>query len=244
MTALELVCFPHAGGGAASFNSLRRDLSSVGANVNVTTVELPGRGERSHQQRFVDVRACARSLAEQLADKLCGPHVLLGHSMGGLLAYLVARQRIAEDLRPPEAVIVVAAAAPHCNSHLRDVDAMHDQDLATELVSCGGLPAEVLTRPEWLDILIPVIRDDLALCRSYRPAAEAPLPCALHIFGAHYDPLVPIEALEAWSDYSLRPQPVRLFAGSHFLFRPANPERVSAVRDITENALGGRELVS
>ncbi|QLL07319.1 thioesterase II family protein [Mycobacterium vicinigordonae] len=243
MTPVELVCFPHAGGGATSFNLLRRDLSSAGANINITAVELPGHGVRCREQRFVDAYACARSLVDELAVPLSRPHVLLGHSMGALLAYLVAQQRIDQGLRPPAAVIVVAAQAPHLNSQFEDIDATHDQDLATDLVAYGGLPAEVLARPEWLDVLMPVIRDDLRMCRSYRQSGEPPLPCALHIFGAQCDPLVPFDALDAWSDYSMLPQPIRLFAGNHFLFRPSNPELVQAISHITETALSIGELV-
>ena len=76
--------------------------------------------------------------------------------------------------------------------------------------------------------------DDLRICQSYRPSDEPPLPCPLHVFGARRDPLVPPDTLAAWSSYSAQPQPVRLFAGDHFLFREPDPELVDAIGRIVE----------
>jgi surfactin synthase thioesterase subunit len=116
------------------------------------------------------------------------------------------------------------------------MDRLDDHQLAAELTRYGGLPTEILSRPEWLELLVPTIRDDLRVCRSYRPSGEPPLPCPLHIFGAHADPLVPPDTLTAWSRYSAQPQPVRLFTGDHFLFRRPDPELVTAVARVVADA--------
>ena len=104
MTPVELVCFHHAGGGSASFHPLRRTLAALGANVAHTTVKLPGRDSRRDEPRYVDADACVRALADELDSLLSRPHVLLGHSMGALLAYSLAQQRISRGLCAPEAV--------------------------------------------------------------------------------------------------------------------------------------------
>ena len=235
MTPVELVCFHHAGGGAASFHPLRRALAVMGVEVKLTTVILPGRGSRSDEPRYVDAEACVRGLADELDDLLSRPHVLLGHSMGAVLAYSLAQQRIARGLRAPEAVIVAAYFAPHLHGPVHDLHLGEDHELAMELARYGGLPDEILSRPEWLELLIPVVRDDLRICQSYRLSAEPPLPCPLHVFGSRNDPLAPPDTLAAWASHSAQPQPVRLFAGDHFLFRELDPELVVAVARIVED---------
>ena len=239
MRLVELVCFHHAGGGSASFHPLRRALATTGISrgveVTLTTVTLPGRGSRYDEPRYVDADACVRGIADELGDLLSGPHVLLGHSMGAMLAYSLAQQRIARGARAPEAVIVAAYPAPHSWGPMHDLHLGDDQQLAAELARYGGLPAEMLSRPEWLELLMPIVGDDLRICQSYRPSAEPPLPCPLHVFGGRNDPLAPPDTLAAWSLHSEQPQTVRLFAGDHFLFREPDPELVAAVARIIEN---------
>ncbi len=198
MTPVELVCFYHAGGGSASFHPLRRALAAMGVDVTLTTVKLPGRESRSDEPRYVDADTCVRGLADELDDLLSRPHILLGHSMGALLAYLLTQQRISRGLRAPEAVIVAAYCAPHLRGPVHHLHLGDDHQLAAELARYGGLPAEILSRPEWLELLMPVVRDDLRICQSYRPSGEPPpLPCPLHIFGGRDDPLAPPDTLAA-----------------------------------------------
>jgi surfactin synthase thioesterase subunit len=235
MTPVELVCFHHAGGGSASFHPLRRALATMGVEVSVTTVTLPGRAARRDEPRYVDAAACARGLAGELDDLLSRPHILLGHSMGAILAYSIAQQRIARGLRAPAAVIVATYAAPHLRGGVHGLHLGDDLQLATDMAHFGGLPTEILTRPDWLELLIPTLRDDLRICQSYRYAGEPPLPCPLYIFGGQHDPLTSPDTLAAWSSHSTQPQPARLFTGDHFLFRVPGPELVSAVARIVED---------
>ena len=235
VTPVELVCFHHAGGGSASFHPLRRALAAMGVEATLTTVKLPGRESRCDEPRYVDADACVRGLADELDDLLSRPHVLLGHSMGALLAYSLAQQRISRGLCAPEAVIVAAYRAPHLRAPMHDLHLGDDHELAAELARYGGLPAEILSRPEWLELLMPIVRDDLRICQSYRSSAQPPLPCPLHVFGGRNDPLAPPDTLAAWSSHSAQPQPVRLFSGDHFLFRRPDPELVVAVARIVDD---------
>ncbi|HEX2399921.1 MAG TPA: alpha/beta fold hydrolase [Mycobacterium sp.] len=233
MTRVELVCLHHAGGGSASFFPLRR---ALGADIAMTAVVLPGRESRHREPKHVDARACVRQLSDELGEVLSGPHVLLGHSMGAMLAYLLAQQRISVGLRSPEAVIVAACRAPHLPGALDGLHRLDDRGLVEQLAQYRGVPTELLSEPDWLELLIPTVRADLRICESYRASGASPLPCPLHIFGGHGDPLVPPEMLAAWSTYSVRPQPVRLFAGGHFLFREPDPDLVDAVRSVVDEA--------
>jgi surfactin synthase thioesterase subunit len=230
---VELVCFHHAGGGAASFHPLRKQL---GSDFAITTVRLPGRESRRDEPRHVDARTCVSALADELDDTLSRPHVLLGHSLGAVLAYGVAQHRISQGLPAPEALIVAANRAPHLRGPADDLEDADDLELATELASYGGLPPEILTRPQWLELLMPTVRDDLTVLASYEYRGEPPLPCPLHIFGGYDDPLASPDELAPWSQHSERPHEVRLFPGGHFLFRQPDPELVCAIRGVVEEA--------
>jgi surfactin synthase thioesterase subunit len=238
MMPVDLICFHHAGGGAASFHPLRSALTDMGAAAACEVVTLPGRGSRRAEPRHVDAQSCVQALAEELEQQLDRPHVLLGHSMGALLAYGLSQHRVSRGLRPPEALIVVSCRAPHQPAPALDLQLIDDHRLATQIAHYGGLPAEVLDRPEWVELLMPTVRDDLRIVQSFRPADAPPLPCPLHIFGGYDDPLVPRDALAAWSALSAQPRPVRLYRGGHFLFRSPDPGLVSAIAHVAADAAG------
>jgi len=212
----RLVCFHAAGGGSASFAALQRALPD---HVRLTSVTLPGRDSRVSEPRIVDVDRCVHLLSGELADVLAEPHVLLGHSMGAVVAYSLAHRRLSEGLPVPEAMIVAACQPPHLRGNADEIERIDDTQLARELVRHGGVPAKVLSRPEWVRSLVPTVRDDLRIQSSFGAREVIPLPCRLHVFGGLGDQLVPPEAMPQWSRYSLDPQPLRVFDGGHFLFR-------------------------
>lgn len=239
MSTVELVCFHHAGGGSATFHRLRRALEAAGSEAALTTVTLPGRDSRFAEKRYVDADSCVQGISAELEGLLRRPHVLLGHSMGAFLAYSISRQRISQGLRAPEAVIVAAYRAPGTPGPIEDLNLDDDDALVAELAHYGGIPPEILSRREWLDLLIPIVRDDLRVCQSYRSSEDLPLPCPLHVFGGRDDPLVPPEALEDWTSRSPQPQSVRIFDGDHFLFREPDPELVLEIARIIDSVRPG-----
>jgi surfactin synthase thioesterase subunit len=236
MALVDLVCFHHAGGGSASFHSLRQALADVGADVALQVATLPGRESRRAEPRHVDADSCVHALADELEEQLTRPHVLLGHSMGALLAYSISQQRISRGLRPPEAVIVASCRAPHQPAPAENLQSMDDYRLAVRLARYGGLPTGILDRPDWLAFLMPIVRDDLRIFQSFRPSADPPLPCPLHIFGGRDDLLTPPDTLVAWQTHSLQPHPVRLYHGGHFLFRSPDPALVTAIARVAVDA--------
>jgi surfactin synthase thioesterase subunit len=208
----------------------------MGAEVALTAVTLPGRESRRDETRHVDAETCVRALADELDELLRRPHVLLGHSMGAILAYLVAQQRISRGLRAPEAVIVASCRAPHLPAPLGDLHLLGDHELAAELVRYGGVPTEVLTRPDWLALLMPTVRDDLRICQSHWRTDAPPLPCPLHIVAGLDDPVAPPDMMAAWASYSVQPQSVRSYPGGHFLFRSPEPALVAKVARVAQAA--------
>jgi surfactin synthase thioesterase subunit len=229
----RLICFHHAGGASTSFRALTR---ALGPRIPVTAVNLPGRESRCREPRHRDVHACATQLADELSPHLDRPHVLLGHSMGAIIAYTIAQQRIAAFRRGPDALIVASYAAPHLPSDIAQIDSADDVQLATTLSEFGGLPAVVLTRPDWLAARMPLVRDDLRICASHRDRGEPPLPCPIHVFSGDADPVVTRAALAGWRQHTRRPRPVTIVPGGHFLFRDPHVRLVGAIAAIVADS--------
>jgi surfactin synthase thioesterase subunit len=215
----QLICFHHAGGGSSAFRGWRTALADQG---RLHAVQLPGREDRYQDPRHVDLARLVDDVAAELADVLTGPHVFFGHSMGALIAYYVARQRIAAGHRPPEQLIVAASAAPHLNRPLFAVDEMTDRQLGEALHQIGGLPDELLHRPDWLGPILSVVRDDIRVCNSHSYRPLPPLPCPIHAFGGRHDPLVSEADVRGWSRHTSAEFDLTMLDAGHFLVQDAS----------------------
>lgn len=227
-----LVCFPHAGGGASAFWSWRRHAET---KIHIHPVSLPGRDGRSGEPLPADMAALAGSLAHDLSDVLDEPHVLFGHSLGGLVAYQVAEHQWATGKRVADALVVAACPAPHLLSPLATVADLDDAKLATGLSAIGGLPSELLDRPQWLSTFLDGVRGDLKLCLAHSYRGNPPLPCAIHVFGGKRDPLVRRSALAGWRRHTSASFTLKMLSGSHFLVSDENSGLRSDVFALVES---------
>lgn len=227
-----LVCFPHAGGGASAFWSWRRNTET---KIHVHPVSLPGRDGRTGEPLPADMTILAELLARDLADVLDEPHVLFGHSMGGLVAHQVAKHRWAAGKRMADALVVAACPAPHLVSPLATVADLDDARLAIGLDTVGGLPPELLDRPQWMSTFLEGVRADLKLCFAHSYRAEPRLPCAIHVFGGEHDPLVRRSALAGWRRHTSASFTLKMLDGNHFLASDENSGLRSEVFALVEN---------
>lgn len=224
---LRLFCFPHAGGAASVYRDWQRALTP---HVSVWPVQLPGRGGRADDPRFVDLDALLDDLETELSEALSVPHAFFGHSMGALVAYGLARRRRAAGHPLPRALLLSAYSAPHLAAPVPPVAHLDDAGLARLLVEIGGLPEPVLGRPACLAQALPVVRDDLRLCAGHRDGGAPPLECPVHIYGAESDPLVGELDLRAWDRHTTDLREVRILPGGHFYLHDSPGELLGLLR--------------
>jgi medium-chain acyl-[acyl-carrier-protein] hydrolase len=73
-----------------------------------------------------------------------------------------------------------------------------------------------LEHAELLQLLLPLIRADFALCETYTYTPEAPLSCSISAFGGLQDQDAPSESILAWNIHTSGAFQARFFAGGHF----------------------------
>ena len=76
---IRLFCFPYAGGGAAIY---RRWNELLPPQIEVCTLQLPGRELRIHEPPMTDMSAVVELIADAIAPYCDQPFALFGHSMG------------------------------------------------------------------------------------------------------------------------------------------------------------------
>jgi medium-chain acyl-[acyl-carrier-protein] hydrolase len=210
---MRLICFPHAGAGPSQFRSWR---AAGPASLSVTALALPARESRYKDAMPHSLEALVDDLLPRVEALLDQPFALLGHSMGALLAFELTRtlRRLGKPL--PQRLFVSAFRAPQLADPRAPLHTLSAPQLKAELLHLAGTPADVLDEPELMEMLLPVLRADLAIVERYRHRREAPLPCPLTCLGGVTDERVSRAELCAWQQQTARDFRLHLFPGAHF----------------------------
>lgn len=223
-----LVCFPHAGGGAAPFFRWQRTVPDF---IEVLPVRLPARESRLHEPHFGDLQSAAERVADELADERAddaGPLAFVGHSMGALLAFETAHVLRHRGRPGPRLLAAVACRGPTWPATR---PWLHDQDDASFVRSLTerfrSLPPELVAQPEWLAAFLPTLRADLRAVETY--VGGGSLECPILAFGGTDDREIGPAALGAWRAATSGEFSLKLVSGNHF-FLHEQPQAV--LRDV------------
>jgi surfactin synthase thioesterase subunit/glycosyltransferase involved in cell wall biosynthesis len=220
VAGLRLFCFPHAGAGAAAFNTWRE---YVPETVALAPVRLPGRESRISEAAFRTMEPLIEALADAILPLLNKPFAFYGHSMGAAIAFELTRCLRKRKSAGPRCLLVSGARAPQFRlGHLPGPEPS-EAELMEQLRRLEGVPAEILENREMMGLLMPALRADTALYRGYVYTPEPPLECPIHAFGGRDDPDVTKEHLEAWAAQTTAQFRLRMFPGGHFFFHTSLP---------------------
>ncbi|MGH3697133.1 MAG: thioesterase II family protein [Pseudonocardiaceae bacterium] len=222
---LRLICLPAAGGGASRYRDWPARLP---ADVEVVSVQLPGRENRFNETPIESMEALLDPLAGALAGYLTRPFALFGHSMGALIAFELARRMRAWRVAPVH-LLAAGCRAPHLPRRSPDWHTLPDREFLATLARLGGIPPELRSESDFLDVMLPVLRSDCTLVETYRCRPQLPLSCPITAFGGLGDEEVYPEDVQAWSRHTTGPFGVHLLPGDHFFVNSAFPDLLRLV---------------
>ncbi|MGW1162664.1 thioesterase II family protein [Streptomyces sp. NPDC002513] len=235
---LRLICFHPAGGGPSLFRDWP---AALPADIEVLAVHLPGRETRVGEPCLTHYQEAVAQLHTALRPFLDREYALFGHSMGALLAYGVAMAAARHGDPAPARLLVSGAAGPGSTPAKPGRGEWTDAELVQELRDMGGTPEEVLADRALLDLILPPLRADYALCDSFHGSftepAGPPLDCPVSVLGGADDDVSPAD-LQRWSTFTSADSSLRLFPGGHFfLLAPSADAVLTAVTaDLTVRA--------
>ncbi len=230
---VRLVCFPHAGGTAAFFRPWREYLPP---DVELFSVQYPGRLDRIAEPCIDDMDLMAASVASAVHPLMDQPVALFGHSLGAVVAYEVAR-RLA--VRCPDMLAGLFVSGRPAPGRQR-AGAKHlaaDDILWQELGLLGGTRPEVLADPELRRAFLPALRSDYRLAERYQPRPGPPLGCRVTVLLGDRDSEVDLPEARSWAGVTTGPFTLRVFTGEHFYLTGEGPDVVrEIVRGLAEDA--------
>ncbi len=231
--SIKLLCFHHAGGSAASYNSWSRALPDW---IEVVRVQLPGRDPAGREPRHTRVQTLLPELYPRLVPLLDRPFALYGHSLGALVAFELARALRAAGEPAPLALFVSGRRAPQMPLALQALHDMPEHLLIPRLIDLGGIARELADNHKWLSYFLPVMRSDLEISDRYAYTPGEPLACPIFAFKGEADPLVTEAESHAWRAQTSGAFAHAALPGRHFcppaataLLQAAIAERLSAL---------------
>lgn len=219
----RLFIFPYAGGAPSSFNKWAADFPN---EIEVSIVHYPGRGSRFNEPPIKELFVLVEEISNAIQVDLDKPFFFFGHSLGAVLAFEVAR-RITPQ---PQILFVSACGAPHVPNPNHPIHDLSDAEFIRSLQDLNGLPAEVVSNAELMELLLPVLRADFEAIENYQYASsEHRLECPIIAFGGADDSHVDHVRLDAWEYHTNNSFRSKIFSGDHFFINTARRSVVDSI---------------
>jgi len=150
-----------------------------------------------------------------IAQADLGPFCFFGHSAGALMAFSLTTWLERHGQRRPSKLLVSASRAPResCIPFHHLPNGPFRQCLA----QFGGLPPEVATHEELMQLLMPAFRADVRLAETY--CSDERTHCEIVAFGGTEDPHVSTQSLRAWQAHTRSRFSLTFVPGGHFYIK-------------------------
>jgi surfactin synthase thioesterase subunit len=215
MTAMpfSLVCLPFAGSGAGFYRAWAKEGVE---GVRVVPLQLPGREERFVEAPYTDVAQAVRELVPQTLRLVGGkgPVALFGHSLGAVLAYEIARELEAQGFSELRHLFVSGSPGPR-NGREQQATGLDEDEFLVRVAEFAGYRHDAFDDPELRDLLLPVLRADVAMHESYQLASDRALSIPVTALRGTDDELVSAAQTAQWSGTTRRRFETEEFTGGH-----------------------------
>ena len=236
---LRLFCFSYAGGNASTYRDWHEQLPS---DVEVCSIQLPGRGARFKEQAFTSLDNLLTALVDEIRPYTEEPYVLFGHSMGAQVAFELARTFRDLGFPEPSCLIVSGRSAPQQKKKNKTpIYKLAEPEFREEIRRLNGTPSKALNNPELMDIVSPILRADFQLIETWNYQPSDPIDVPVLALGGIKDSQVSMDDLEQWKQVTCGPFCLELFSGDHFFINEVKDPLLKTVRQAIDTVLGRTE---
>ncbi|MFG2825497.1 alpha/beta fold hydrolase [Kitasatospora sp. NPDC048365] len=214
---LVLFCVPHAGGTAAAFKEWQ---TLLGDAVEMRAMEHAGRGTRAAEPGYRSIREAAEDFASFVtAGAGEADWAVLGHSMGGLIAYEGVRLLQERGFRPARRLVVSACPPPQHGFGPVWGAGTSDAQVVDFLLRLGSIPPEIAASSDAMGYYVGLVREDARLTDAHRHQPPAtPLNCPVTVLWGGADPVTEAFDPADWREAAGRPVDIRTLPGAGHLY--------------------------
>lgn len=213
---MKAILFHHAGGDKYAYRNLQQSLLP---EISCITVELPGRGDRFSEPLLYTIDEMLKDLFLQIEGELTEEYILVGMSMGAVLAFLLTHQLNEKNLPLPSAIFL-ASRLPFAHYETKDNLLELPSDAFWKFIVAYDARSETIVEHEELrEIVEPILKADFIAMqhfdRKFVGLAPLKIPCFI-MNGKDDVQLYDAIRIKEWNNYFTDKPEYRLFAGGHF----------------------------
>jgi surfactin synthase thioesterase subunit len=158
--------------------------------------------------------------------------ILLGHSMGSLVAFELCHKIHNLNLPLPKHIFIMSYSPPHYKKNYNNIHLLPNITFKKEIFKLGGTPREIIENEDLFSILEPVLRGDLKIISNYQYIEKGKLSCDLTAIWGENDTLLASQMRE-WADYTTKTFNMFTLQGGHFFVN----EQVNQIIEIIESSI-------
>jgi medium-chain acyl-[acyl-carrier-protein] hydrolase len=173
------------------------------------------------EKPFKRMPALVSALTDALPPLLDKPFAFFGHSMGAWIGFELARCLQSKHGIEPQHLFVSGAGAPRVPSRELPLHALPEAEFIEALEGLNGTPKELLESEELMQLMLPILRADFAVCETYTYRNGSLLNCPITAFGGLQDRRLYRSDIKAWSEETNSTFSMHMFPGDHFFLHTA-----------------------
>jgi surfactin synthase thioesterase subunit len=211
MNKINLLCIPYSGGSKYSFLPLLKFSPEF---LNPIVLELPGRGGRSKEGLLDDIKKMELDVFGRALKYINGPYAIYGHSMGGLLSYLLVKNIVRNRLNRPVHLFITGTTGPSAG-YRHKYHSLSKKEFLEQIRKFKGMPDEILDNEDMMDFFEPIMRSDFKAAETYTYQDTQPFDIPISVvIGDEED--MEYEDVRAWEKESNARVEITKLNGNHF----------------------------
>ncbi|MCK6258800.1 hypothetical protein LCY76_19720 [Fictibacillus sp. KIGAM418] len=211
---MKLITFAYAGGDGHVYYRMKNKFSKYG--VDLLPYMYKGRGSRVDEGFYSSLFEVGLEASEFIMNNIDieEDYMLLGHSMGSIVAFECYQQLVKIGCKLPKKIFFSGQYPPDKLNTIK-YDLGNDSRLVYQLSKLGAITTELLYIPEFKEIFLPIIKNDLRLIEEYTFRVSQKIIVPTIILTGSQDEIRG-EKVDGWSDHSTQKPTFIEIEGNHF----------------------------
>lgn len=159
----RIICFTHSGSYASQYSLWEKYLPK---EVECIIYERAGSGIRISEEPFTTWVDLINDVVKSIEEYLDLPYIIFGHSLGGSIAFEVAKTLEANAKMLPQLVTIGDREAPnHKPDKIRHN--LSDEEFGEMLVEDYGMDRSLVLNKDIMEFFLPMLKNDFKLADTY-----------------------------------------------------------------------------